>query len=130
MTTTTFTASCVDSGPHIESFKRMRARVTLAFPEQWTAAGLALDLSSSTLFPSVQFTQITDYSFGPGSLITDGEIYPHLFGTKLDPDDGSITASTVKVGAHWGGGAGAALDSVGTDDLSAIVAMALTLYGY
>ena len=129
MTTTTFTASCVDSGPHVESFKRMRARVTLAFPEQWTAAGLALDLSSSTLFPSVQFTHITDYTFGPGSLITDGEIYPHLFGTK-HASDGSITAASVTVGAHWGGGAGAALDSVGTDDLSAIVALALTVYGY
>jgi hypothetical protein len=127
MTTTTFTASVVSSSVSgIMGPLDRKTRITLAFPQQWTAAGLALDLSGSTLGA---YSYISEYSFGPGSLITDGEIYPHLFGTK-HASDGSISASTVKVGAHWGGGAGAALDSVGTDDLSAIVALALTVHGY
>lgn len=137
MTTTTFTASCVDSADHhIIGTNDKKARITLLFPESWTAAGLALDLSSTTLLPGGKdFDNITEVHWGPGSLVTDGKVSLSLFGTKdTTAADGSVTASTCKVAAFGTKNTTSADDVLAaipdTTDLSALAAVCLTVHGY
>ena len=95
--TNTITASALSTyGDLAQGPKDRKTRLTLAF-DGCLAAGLALDLSAAALGG---YNYITETHWGPGGVIADGCVFCNLFGTKkaVAPLDGSISASTCKVG--------------------------------
>lgn len=121
-------AATLKKGPVVTGVNERKATISLQMPEVWTAAGIALDLSAAALGG---FSVITRYEFGPSVLITDFGYKFCLFGTDSDDGDG-ITASSCKLGGHWGaaGTAGVYPPIPDSTDLKAITTMKLTVWGY
>jgi hypothetical protein len=95
--TTAITATLLTVPPVIERIRCKRAEFTLALPTEWTAAGIAIDLSSSA---NGSFTYISRWHFS-GLLVTDYAIIMNLIGTEgTGVHEGNLSASTCKVVAY------------------------------
>lgn len=94
----------------------------IAFPDTWTAAGVALDLSS-------YFDYVTSYIFGCSGAAADHAYKFDLIGTYSSSPAG-MAASGLSVVAHWAAASATVFDDVdNSTNLSAVNDLILTVFG-
>jgi len=116
---TAFAATTIRE-PVVTAQGEKTALYTLQLPSSWPVAGQAWDL-----------TDDFEYVYGieplSGNAYTDLE---SVFSCVVPAFDTAITSSNVLIAAHWGGGAGAALDATAdTTDLSGVTALIVRVTG-
>lgn len=113
-------ASTVHRPVMVEGLEKKTAQYSLQLPSSWPVAGQAWDLTDD-------FTYISGFEILSGDAYTDGEVVLECIGPGVAT---AITSSNVLIAAHWGGGAGAALDATAdTTDLSGMANMIVEVTG-
>jgi hypothetical protein len=108
------------AGPHTICPDLKVAVYKLAFPDTWTAAGVALDCSG-------ELNYVTSYVFGCSGAVTDHGYKFDLIGTYTA--DG-LAAASLTVVAHWSAASAAVLDDVdNSTNLSGVNDLILTVFG-
>ena len=108
------------AGPHILGPDLKVAVYKFACPTSWTAAGIALDLST-------EFDYVTSYIFGVSGVVTDHGYKFDLAGTYTAS---GLAAASLTVVAHWSAATAAVLDDVdNSTNLEAVNDLILTVFG-
>ena len=104
-----------------DGLRSRSATYKLQLPSSWLAAGIAWDLSAD-------FTEVSEISFGGSGAVTDQAYKFAIIGTA---GSYGLTASTVKIVAHYSTDAAGAMTAVpDATDLSAVDDLFVVVKGY